>query len=110
MKITKDMVGKKVTYKTEDNWWVKVLYVGKAFFFGEAIDGTQGTFYLDNNSKWELVEEKKKYAPALIKNRVNSRWITNSLYESLQEAQEDYSRSLVIWPAPLPNKDGYYEL
>ncbi len=111
MKITKDMVGKKVTYKTTREWWIKVLYVGKNLFFGEHDDGMQSVSYLDNNPPWELIEEKKKYAPAFIRYSEGGRYfITDELFSSLEEAKEACGHGLyVYWPA-LPNAEGYYEI
>jgi len=66
------------------------------------------------NRDWELVEEKKLYAPALLeyggRNIVNYK-ISEELFSDLEEIKSYYNLATkIIWPAPLPNKDGYYEL
>jgi len=109
MLITKDMVGNKVTYKTSNKWWVEILYVGKTSFFGEDESGIQGLFYSDD-CKWELVEEKVSYAPALWKDYSGQLYITGDLYSSEKEAKKAFKEELIMWPAPLPNSKGFYEI
>ena len=111
MKIDKSMVGKKVRLHWQaTERWVEVLYVGEINFFGINETGEETTYVkTDKDIKWELVEEKKLYAPVLYKGIGGDWCLSGPLFKNKQDAQS-YFKLKVIWPAPLPDKDGYYEL
>jgi len=116
MKITKNMVGKKIRAFSSKGSYFIVTAVGKTCFLAVPCwfeDPADRTF--DLTTEWELVKEKKKkklYASALVRgNDADDDWnVTQELYTSRTEVKEQYGDDItVIWPA-IHNKNGYYEI
>jgi len=113
MNITKDTVGKKVK-RPESADQFRITALGNYSFLARKVHfNYESTEYLyDNDGTWELVKEKKLLAPCLVQPRIKGPWgLSQRIFENKQEAEQyEPTANNVIWPAPLPNKDGYYEI
>lgn len=93
---------------------VRVNYVGNGDDFMGTCRGSEHPF--PKESAWELVEEKKKkWAPALVNSSASGFWfVSSAFYSSEERAKESWQKwgdnPTVIWPAPLPDKDGFYDI
>ena len=87
-----------------------VLNIGAVDFWG-LLNGDGYSF--PRNLDWELVKNKEKVAPALVIHSSGKLFQTGTFYSSEKEAREAWVRFGeygVIWPAPVPDKDGFYEV
>jgi len=109
MKITKDMVGKKVRRESwEIDSYLEIKFVGEKKFFASEKNGNEGSWLNEDpdNYPWEFYEAPKskrivRMAPALSKNYAGNWLITFEVYSSREEAtkKNPADQENLKWPA-----------
>jgi hypothetical protein len=102
MKITKDMVGKKVRLGYWDKReFLEILAIGETKIFTRDQNGVESMWCID--SYWEFYSDPKtkhRAAPALVKYRKNGGgFISDQVFETEEEAKKSCGEWLIKWPA-----------
>jgi hypothetical protein len=102
MKITKDMVGKRIyLFGWEPDYYVEILAVGNEMLFGRDADGHESSWNISN--PWEFYTEPKtkhRAAPALIRpSKIDYPFPSKSMFKTEEEARSRFGDYFIKWPA-----------
>lgn len=114
MKITKNLVGQKVTVNGwNDNIYWLITAVGESHFLYEKRIGPnfndlpyQEEKHNLDGYEWKIWQQTKLYAPAIVCDEEVFK-ITEDLFDDEEMAKRVCDELFVSWPA-VPNKDGFY--
>lgn len=112
MKITKEHVGKRVS---ASNWVpggaVTITGVGADHFLAVNEHLIEDIYPIDGINYCFVEDPKPLGASALLRAPMSKRWwVSDTLYQSQEEAEAGYTDCKVVWPARIDPKTGMYIL